>query len=151
MKTSSNFLLFCSNLCNEVCLLLYMCNMVFLVHPQVFVHLPCEQSNSTKAHPFPYCRNCCGESLYAPIINLPDVFLDPSHLSCHLSSYYSLNSQMKLLFHLTRSWIAWARNLEAGRLFLLSAARRMWKWSSVQVEGPHEIYWHALCKMVASW
>lgn len=78
----------------------------------------------------------CGESLYAPITNLPDVFLDPSHPSCHLSSYYSLNSQMKLLFHLTRSWIAWARNLEARRLFLLSAARRMWKWSSVQVEGP---------------
>lgn len=54
-------------------------------------------------------------SLYAPITNVPAVLHHPKHLSCHLSSYYSLDIQIKLLFHLTRSRIAWARNLEAGR------------------------------------
>lgn len=94
---------------------------------------------------------CCGEQPLCSHYKCARVFLHQSPLSCHLSSYYSLNIQMKLLFHLTRSWIAWARNLEAGTLFLRSVVRRMHKWSSLQMKGPQEIYWLAFCKMVASW
>lgn len=127
-----------------------------LVHPQVFLHLPREQGDCTKAHSSPYCPDSAVESsLHAPITNVAAVFLYPSclwsHPSCHLSSFYSLNIKMKLLFHLTRSRIACARNLEAGRLFLLSAARGVQKWSSLQKKGPCEIHIHSLCKMVASW
>lgn len=137
---------------NEGCLLLYMCNMVFfgtLTNIPTLAMWTVWLSRSPSISSLPWL--CCGEQPSCSHYKCTRVFLHQSHLSCHLSSYYSLNIQMKLLFHLTRSWIAWARNLEAGRLFLRSAVRRMHKWSSLQMKGPQEIYWLAFCKMVASW
>lgn len=129
-----------------------------LVHPETLFHLPHEQSDCAEVNPAPSSPDSVGirrlsalPSCMALLCFSTQAVSEP--IPCHLSSYYSLNIRMLLVFCFSRSRIVSSRKSGSWKTFSSLSYKRSAEVELFTAGRGHVIFYRTdmLSNRVARW